>query len=148
MGNLAWRFFFGLISVACLNSLGCLYVPYCLPEIDHVAAVQVPWPSDDVHVFRVDGKKTSFVGGGIGDGPGGGLDESHELERLQPSDRKTIAPQWKSSLGSGSVKALFPVTWAHETTKHTLVLRFYRRGYETITVKPGDEQENYDRKTV
>ena len=148
MGNLLRRFFLGVVGLACLTSLGCLYLPYGLPEIQRVAAVRVPWPSDDVHVFRVDGTAASFVGGGIGDGPGGGWDESHELVRLQPSDRKMIAPQWKISLGSGSLKVIFPVGWAHETTKHTLALRFYRRGYETITVKHGDEQREFEWKAV
>ena len=147
MGGLLRRFILAGISLVCLTCVGCLYVPYCLPEIHSVGEVRVPWPSDDVHVFRVDGKKKSWVGGGIGDGADG-HDESHEFERLQPSDRKMIAAQWKISLGSGSLAVLYPVVWCHENTKHTLALRYYRRGYETITVKPGDEQKDLEWKVV
>jgi hypothetical protein len=97
--------------------------------------------------FALTVKETSWRGGGIGDGPGSGLDESHELVRLQPSGHDMIAPQWKIGVGSGSVMGS-PVGWAHETTKHTLAVRFYRPGYETIEVAPGDEQKEFKWKAV
>ena len=83
----------------------------------------------------------------LGDGPGGGCDESHELARLQLSERKTIAPQWTMELERGWVCAGL-VNRVATSTKHTVAVRFYRRGYETITVKFGDEQKDFEWKAT
>lgn len=132
-----------LVSLICLNSAGCLYVPYCLPEVDRLSTVQAPWPSGDVHVFRVDGTKGSWQRTAlmIGDGPAGGCDETHELTRLQASDAKKTAEQWSIGLERGWL-CVGLVNRVASSTTHTVALRFYRRGFETITVKPGDEQKD------
>ncbi len=147
MGNILRRFAADCIAANYLVCAGCLYLPYCLPEIDRVGAVKAPLPGDDVHVFRVDGHEKSWRGGGIGDGPGSGLDESHELVRLKSSDGGMIAAQWNIGIGSGAVMGS-PVGWHHETTKHTVAVRFYRPGYETIEVKPGAELKELKWKAV
>src|ERR1051325_928006 len=149
MGKRLRRLFFGIVGVSCLSSLGCLYVPYCLPEVQRVAAVRVPWPSDDVHVFRVDGTDQSWhrTVAMIGDGPGGGSDEAHELARLQPSERKVIAQQWALGVERGWV-CVGLVNAVAQSTRHTVALRLYRRGYETISIKPGDEEKDFEWKPV
>lgn len=126
-----------LIAVICLSFAGCVYLPFCAPEVDHLAGVKLPSSSDDVHVFRVDGVEKSWRGGGMGDGPGYGLDESHELTRLQPTGQKAIAPQWAFAVETGFIAGSL-IGGGIDTTKHTLAVRFYRRGFETIEIKPGD----------
>ena len=136
-----------LAASVCLAFAGCVYLPYCLPEVDHVADIKIPTPSEGVHVFRVDGRESSWHGGGIGDGPGMGLEESHELVRLDSLDHKTVAAQWAIGVETGSLTVL-PVGWNRQTTKHTLAVRFYRPGYATIEIKPGDEQKEFTWKAV
>ncbi len=147
MDNLLRRFFLVIVGLACLASLGCVHVPYCLPEIKRVAAVQVPWPSDDVHVFRVDGTEKSTSWQGIGCGHPYRVNQTDELTRLQPSAHKTIASQWTTGVERGWVTVGI-VGRGYESTKHIVAVRFYRPGYETIEVKPGEEQKEFDWKPV
>jgi hypothetical protein len=137
-----------LIAPVCLAFAGCVYLPYCLPEVDHVDSVRVPSPSADVRIFRVDGRETSWHGGAIGDSPGMALDESHELVPLTAPDEQMIAPQWAVSVETGSLAAFLPFAWSRAATKHTLALRFYRAGYETIEIRPGSEQKEFGWKAV
>jgi hypothetical protein len=55
MGSRLRRCVAACIAVNCLAFAGCVYLPYCLPEIDRVGAVQMPSAAEEVHVFRVDG---------------------------------------------------------------------------------------------
>ena len=135
MGHFLRRFILAGISLGCLACVGCLYVPYCLPEINYVGEVRVPWPSDDVHVFRVDGAQVEHQACGIGCGARYWVDQSYELARLQPSDRKTLPHQWTVGIEHGWV-CVGLVNQRIESTKRTVAVCFYRVGYEAIKVGP------------
>jgi hypothetical protein len=146
MGNLIRRFTLASISLVCLACVGCLYVPYCLPEINSVGEVRVPWPSDDVHIFRVDGTEDLHLPHGFVSTPPY-LMGSHELARLKPSDRKTLPSQWTVGVEHGWL-SIGLVNERVMANKHTLAVRFYRVGYETINVGPGDVSKDLDWKAV
>jgi hypothetical protein len=137
MGGLLRRFTRAGICLVCFVCVGCVQIPYCLPEFNVVSAVSVPVPGGDVHIFRVDGTVNADMPVFFGCGARYVEDESHELARLQPTDRKTVPRQWTVGIEHGWCcvgLANQRTVW----TTHTVAVRFYRRGYETITVGPGD----------
>jgi hypothetical protein len=123
-----------------------LCVPYCCPEIHSVAEVRVPGPSDDVDIFRVDGTEY-FQGRGALYWGVPYLYESHELARLEPTDRKTLPSQWSVGIEHGWL-SIGLENGCYVANKHTVAVRFYRIGFETINVGPGDVSKELDWKAV
>lgn len=144
MGSHSWR---SLIAVAVLGlmSSGCLYVPYCLPEFQRIGAIEADWDRDEVHVFRVDstskehnGTSPLFVAAGLMSWPPGTARsipfETHELTRIHPSDSNKVDGQRAMRWGHGKL-CFGMINTVAEATHHTLAVRLYRPGFETIDVR-------------
>src|SRR4051794_41038121 len=83
------------IPLACFLCAGCLHVPYCLPEINHVGSVDVQCPGDEVFAYRVDTRSANSMVMGICFGGPRGFETSdyQVLTRIAATDGAT-PHQW------------------------------------------------------
>ena len=137
------------MGLICLPSAGCLHVPFYVPEFSSVPAVNPGcdtgvnslsnrWPSkDNLHAFRVDVTQTMELkeGGGPNYTVRGENFEKFELTQIEPSSGKTPS-QFAVSAASGWCYVGF-WNYCSSYTSHSIAVRLYRPGYETIELKPG-----------
>ena len=104
---------------------GCFIFPY--PSLKHVSSVNVGSSDEEVHCFRVEATKhDGFLSSRDGDLL---LDEVSisRTGRVDGQFRLTIDSSGQALIG-GPVK-----------NRHEVRLRVYRRGYETVEIKPEDD---------
>ena len=123
-------------SLICLASAGCLQVPYCLPELHYAPAVDANCKSSEVHAFRVDIMERSELKEGI-TAVHGEVVEHHELTRIPTASDGTTSTQIGLTFASGW-RYVGVVNFTASSTDHAIALRFYRPGYETIILNPGE----------
>jgi hypothetical protein len=116
----------------CLVSAGCMQVPYFLPEINYAPGVDAKCKRDEVHAFRVDVTQKTAVTDGRGK-----VTEYQELTRISTSAAGTTSPQLGVTYSSGW-RYVGVINFTASSTEHGVTLRFYRPGYETIAIKPGE----------
>jgi hypothetical protein len=131
------RRLFAVLSLPCLAAAGCLQVPFYVPEFTSVPSVQ-PGCKEDLHAFRVDATQRME----LKEEPGrehtvrGENFETFELTKIQPS-RGGATPQQVGV--NASFGWCYVGLWNYCTsyTSHSVALRLYRPGFETIELKPG-----------
>jgi hypothetical protein len=121
-----------------LTSAGCLHVPFCTPEFSSVPAVNAGTDKLDLHAFRVDVTQTMD----LKEGPGpnylvrGENFEKFELTQIETAPGGTTPPQRGMSAATGWCYVGF-WNYCSSYTSHSIAVRLYRPGYETIELKPG-----------
>jgi hypothetical protein len=128
------------ILLVCFPCVGCLHVPYCLPEINHVAPIEVQCPAEEVAAFRVDTRSAnSMVMGICFGGPRGFETTDHQvLTRIAASTQGTTTHQWGLGVEHGwRVVGIGAWNYTSAFTSHDVAVRLYRRGHATIELKPG-----------
>jgi hypothetical protein len=139
MNALLRKLLFGVLCIPCLGSAGCIQVPFYVPEFTSVPSVNPGCsPKDDLHAFRVD--VTQRVD--VKEGPGpeharhGENFENFELTKVQPASGGATPQQVGVNASFGWCYVGF---WNYCTsfTSHSIALRLYRAGFETIELKPG-----------
>jgi hypothetical protein len=138
MGALAYRLGVGGIALVCLVSPGCVQMPFYVPEVTVVPAVTPGGAAAEVHAFRID------------------VTDRMELKEGPPpncvvrgENVEDIALTPLPFPAGGSTPRLVAMTWTHgwcylgfwnyinTCTTHSVAVRLYRSGYETIELKPG-----------
>jgi hypothetical protein len=109
-----------------------MQVPYFLPEINYAPGVDAKCKRDEVHAYRVDVTQKTTITEGRGK-----VTEYQELTRIPTSSTATTSPQLGVTFASGW-RYVGVVNFTASSTEHGVTLRFYRPGYETIAIKPGD----------
>lgn len=124
------------VCLVCLFPAGCLQVPYCLPEVSYVPSVNAKCKGADVVCFRVDVTQKMEIKESKAAMLGEVVDRV-ELTQIQPSAQGATSPQVGVSLATGW---RYVGAWNFTTTStgHAITLRFYRPGYDTIVLKPGE----------
>jgi hypothetical protein len=123
-------------SLICLSSAGCLQVPYFLPELSYAPSVGANCKSKEVYAFRVDVTQKSEIKEGAA-AMRGEVVELQQLTRIRTSSDGTTSAQMGLTFASGW-RYVGVVNYTALSTDHGIALRFYRPGYETIVVKPGE----------
>jgi hypothetical protein len=124
------------VSLACLFLAGCLQVPFCIPELNYAPSVDAHCPRDEIRVFRVDVTQSMEITESRSGALHGTTVEAEELTRVHVGEDGTTLPQ----MGLACAYGWRIVGFRNELTSltgHALGLRFYRPGFETIVVKPG-----------
>jgi hypothetical protein len=132
------RVLFGVLWIPCLGFTGCIQVPFYVPEFTSVPSVNPGCGPEDLHAFRVDVTQRIDVK----EGPGpehtrhGENFENFELTQIQPSRGGATPQQVGVNASFGWCYVGF---WNYCTsfTSHSIALRLYRAGFETIELKPG-----------
>lgn len=122
--------------LACAALVGCVQLPYCLPEINYAPPIDANCKSDEVYAFRVDVTQRTEIKEGI-DAVAGKVVEYQLLTRVHPSADGTTPSQFGFTCASGWRYVGF-YNFTSASTEHGITMRFYRPGYETISVKPGE----------
>lgn len=135
------------VAVFAVASPGCLILPYGFPTIDRIAAMPVPSPSDDVHVFRVDGDVTQSESRGPCFGLATNVAEVRRLDRIGRFDDGTIGSQWSLNFEHGRVRVGI-LTNVPSRNHHTMAVCLYRPGYETIRIKGSDDRRTLEWKSI
>jgi hypothetical protein len=129
------RYLFTGVCLLCLVA-GCMQVPYFLPEINYAPAVDARCKRDEVHAFRVDVTQKTVITEGL-DASHGKVTEYQELTKIPTSSTGATSSQFGVTFASGW-RYVGVVNFTAASTEHGVTLRFYRPGYETIAIKPGD----------
>ncbi len=125
---------FGLL---CLSFLGCLNVPFSIPEINTIPPISMGTASNDVHIFRVDIAERITVDPGDRNSPGVPKAVStYQLTEIAPDSPGTTPRQTELTCRQGWRVVGF---WNYNSdcVRHTIALHLYRPGYETIAVQCG-----------
>src|SRR5437879_5503860 len=103
MQNFSRRCVITGFSLLCLSSVGCLQVPYCLPELSYAPSVGARCKSNEVYAFRVDvTQKMEINGGAVASAMvRGTIVEQQELTRIRTSADGTTAAQMGLTFASG-----------------------------------------------
>ena len=123
-------------SVISLSFAGCMQVPYFLPELSYVPSIGANCKSKEVYAFRVDVTQKSEVKEGVAY-MHGEVVEHQQLTRIRTSANGATPAQMGLTLATGW-RYVGVVNYTALSTDHGIGLRFYRPGYETIAVKPGE----------
>ena len=126
------------IYLLCVASLGCLQVPVCVPEMSMVPAVTPCCTKAEVHAFRVDVTDRQQIKEGLT--PSSIRPENFEdfaLSRVALSSSGTTPQQVGMTWASGWCTVGF-WNYFNSLTTHSVAIRLYRPGFETIELKPGD----------
>jgi hypothetical protein len=132
------RLFLGWVSLICLFLPACMEVPVCIPELSYVAPVDLGKAATEVHAFRVDVREKTVVN--IDDNvksAGGGV-SYYEFTPVSLSGRGTVSLQWDVSWAYGWRCFGIWNYWPSLTT-HSVAVRLYRRGYQTVELRPSEE---------
>ena len=124
------------ICLFCLAAAGCMQVPFFLPEINFAPGVDARCKRDEVYAFRVDVTQKTVITEGL-TAVRGKITESQTLARIPTSAAGTTSPQLAVSFSSGW-RYVGLVNFTAASTEHGVSLRFYRPGFETIAIKPGE----------
>jgi hypothetical protein len=139
MAALAHRLCVGGIALVCFASQGCVQMPFYVPEVNVVPAVNAGGDGGDVHAFRVD--LTDRVALKEGPPPNcvvrGENAETVELTKIAVSAGGTMPKQVALSWAHGWCYVGF-WNYVNAYTSHSVAVRLYRPGYETIELKPGE----------
>jgi hypothetical protein len=129
----------GAIACICLVSLGCLQVPVCMPEVSLVPSVGLGADADEVHAFRVDVTDHEQIKEGRAATPIRAENfEYYALSRITPSSGTT--PQLSMTCASGWC-TVGCWNYFNSLTLHSVAVRLYRPGYDTIELRPGQPRE-------
>jgi hypothetical protein len=123
-------------GATCLGLAGCLQVPYVFPELGYAPSVDAKCKKDEVFAFRVDVTQTSEVIQGVAYSRGEVVDRL-ELSHIPVASDGSTSTQMSVTFASGWRYFGF-VNFVPSSTAHAMGLRFYRPGYETIVIKPGE----------
>jgi hypothetical protein len=127
------------MGLICLPAAGCLQIPFYVPEFNSVPAVNPGCDGkDDLHAFRVDVTQTMELKEGRGPNytVRGENFENFELTRIETAPGGTTSTQRGVSAATGWCYVGF-WNYCSSYTSHSIAVRLYRRGYETIELKPG-----------
>ncbi len=128
----------GGICLFCLASLGCLQVPVWAPEMSVVPAVRPGCTSAEVYAFRVDVTDRQEIKEGRAATPCRPENfEDFELSRVALSSSGTTPQQVAMTCASGWRTVGF-WNYFNTLTTHSVAIRLYRPGFETIELKPSD----------
>ncbi len=113
---------FGLLAA------GCMPLGYVYPKVSYIPPVAVGVPPDEVHAFRVDITNDD-----------NSLEitenDKYVLSRLPLHRDGSLDPQTKVAVDYGC--CLFCCSnYYNVSTHHTLLVRLYRPGYQTIEIEP------------
>jgi hypothetical protein len=126
------------IHLFCFASLGCVQLPFYVPTMNVVPPVKSGCESADVHAFRVD--ITDVVE--LKDGPppectfSGSNREIYELSRIPLAAGGAVPKQVGMSVDHGWCYVGF-FNLVNTWTSHSVAIRMYRPGFETIELKAG-----------
>jgi hypothetical protein len=114
---------------------GCLY--YAYPTISTTPDLTVPNPDGSVHAFRVDVEQTTR--------PPAHAKREYTLMRIPIDQRGLIPGQLEVAHAAGVWNPLgFGDTKEHERSTYTMLVRFYRPGYQTREVQSWDKARHID----
>ena len=131
------RLFFSSFGVMCVAVVGCMNVPFYIPEVNTIPPVNLGGASDDVHIFRVDVTERMTVEPGAAYAQGGPKAvESYELTEV-PADTPGTTPRQVGITCRQGWRFVGVYKYNSECLSHTIALRLYRPGFETIEVKCG-----------
>jgi hypothetical protein len=115
-----------------------MQVPVCMPEVNYVGPIALGAVGAEVHAFRVDVTEKTVVNVDQDFKAAGGGVSYFELTPMQPSARGTTSLQWDVSWAHGWRSIGLWDYWPTLTT-HSLAVRLYRRGFETVEMRPGQD---------
>jgi hypothetical protein len=126
------------ICCICLVSLGCLQVPVCIPEMNTVPAVGPTGKGDEVFAFRVDVTDRAEIKESRNARTPSKAEnvESFALSRMPVSTSGMTSAQTSLTCATGWYTVGF-WNYFNSLTTHSIAVRLYRRGYETIELRPG-----------
>src|ERR1043166_6438169 len=134
------RLVLGGVCLVCLASTGCLQVPFVVPEFAMVSATRPGCDAKEVHAFRVD--VTQKIELKEGNPPEFKMSAENvdtvQLTRVPLADDGTTPARVGVNYGSGWTYVGF-WNFVNPQTSHTVVVRLYRPGFETIELKPGQD---------
>jgi hypothetical protein len=135
MHTLWRRIFLACVSLVCLALPACMEVPLCIPELSYVTPVDLGPTAAEVRAYRVDVTEKTVVNIDKDYKTAGGGVAYYELSPMRLSG-STTSLQYDVSCAYGW---RFIGYWDHwpTLTTHSVAVRFYRRGYETVELRPG-----------
>jgi hypothetical protein len=136
----AWRRLWpACVGLVCLALPGCMQVPLCILEINYVRPVDPGPASAEVHAYRVAVTVKEVVNIEADFQPAAGGVDHFELTPMRLPDHGTTAAQLDLTWAYGW---RFIGVWNHwpTLTTHAVLVRLYRRGYETIELRPGQNE--------
>ena len=130
----------GGVCLLCLASTGCLQVPFIVPEMSVVSATRPGCEPSEVHAFRVDvTQRSELKEGGPPDCKVTGENvETLQLAAIPLADDGTTTAQVAVNCATGWSYFGF-WNYLKNCTSHSVAVRLYRAGYETIELKPGQD---------
>lgn len=118
-----------ILAGMCVLATGCIPIGYAYPTVAFVPGVRVGAPVDEVHAFRLD----------VADDDNGieFADREHDryiLHSLSPGAGDRLWPQMKTAVDYGWIWHFIAMSYGGHT-HHTLLVRLYRPGFQTIEVR-------------
>jgi hypothetical protein len=112
-----------------------MQVPLVIPELNYVTPVDLASAATEVHAFRVDVTDRTVVNIDHNFHAAGGGVDYYELTPMRVSSSGTTPLEWEVSCAYGW---RFVGMWDHwpTLTTHSVAVRLYRRGYETVELRP------------
>src|SRR5262245_13640080 len=119
-----------ILAGVCGLAIGCIPVGYAYPTVAFVPGVRVGAPAEEVHAFRLD----------VADDQNGleFADREHDryiLHSISPAFGDRLGPQMKAAVDYGWIWHCIAISYGGHT-HHTLLVRLYRPGFQTIEVRP------------
>ncbi len=136
------RFLAASVCLLWLTAAGCMQIPYFIPEINYAPGVGTGCKSDEVHAFRVDVTQKTEIKEGLA-AVSGEVVEYQELTPIRTSAAGATSAQIGLTFATGW-RYVGVVNFTASSTEHGVSLRFYRPGYQTIVLKPGDGERELD----
>jgi hypothetical protein len=120
----------GLLSLLCA---GCMPIGYAYPTMSYVRPARVGASADAVRAFRIDV---------VNDDNSFDITEkdSYRLTPLPLHQDGSFDPQMKVAVDYGWLVACMALTY-NSSTHHTVLVRLYRPGYQTIELESWRKQE-------
>src|SRR5262249_43006611 len=119
-----------ILAGMCGLASGCIPVGYAYPTVAFVPSMRVGAPAEEAHAFRLD----------VADGQNC-IDFAHRehdryvLPPLSPGLGDRLWPQGKVAVDYGWIWNCIALSYGGHT-HHTLLVRLYRPGFQTIEVRP------------
>ncbi len=130
------RLFFGSLGVICVTVLGCLSVPFSIPEVNTIPSVGLDGATD-AHIFRVDVTERMTVEPGTATAQGGPKAvETYEFTEV-PAEAAGTTPRLVGVTCRQGWRYVGVANYNTDCLSHTIALRLYRPGFDTIEVKCG-----------
>jgi hypothetical protein len=138
MESLRRRSIIGGICIVGLTAVGCVQVPLWAPEINVVSSVKPGCDGTEVHAFRVDVTDKILIKEGAtpAQPTRGENTEGYELTRIPLTAKAAVPRQVGVSCAYGWQYVGF-FNYPIACTSHSVAVRLYRPGYETVELKPG-----------